>query len=93
MISQVNMQIMAGDKPREIWFLFETDFADLSELNDELAKNGLVYGNRIETASAGSGQRRELSRYEFILGKSAVLSIAPPRDELLPPEAAQVEPA
>lgn len=86
MISQVNMKVTKGRETREIWFLFETGHTDLYQFNEDLAEDKTVYGYRIETVDAGPGQRRETTRYEFIVGVDAVLTVSPTQVELLPPE-------
>lgn len=91
MLSQVTINITRSDgTSRDVWFLFETDHDNLSDLNDELADRGSIYGTRIDTEPAGPGQRREVKRYECIIARETVVTIITPQAELLPPEAMTV---
>lgn len=94
MISQVTISVVGKDgNAKDVWFLFETDHPNLFEVNETLAEDGSLYGWRIETEPAGPGRRREVTRFECIIGTSAIVTIILPQAELLPAGSAQVVPA
>jgi hypothetical protein len=85
MISQVTISITRNGEPREVWFLFETDHRDLSEFNSDLAADGTIFGQRINTEPAGVGMRREVSRHECIITRESIVTVIPSQYELLAP--------
>lgn len=88
--TQVTIQVPGSD--RAIHFVFETDHDDIEHLYEDLAEEGVAYGDRIDTERVGNSARREVRRAPFILGSRAVCTITPVHFELLPPEGASVEP-
>lgn len=88
MISQITIKISANGQSRDIWFLFDSDHPNLYELNETLAEDGTIYGERIESEHAGPGKRRETGRFECILHRDTIVSVIPSQYELLAPEAA-----
>jgi len=91
LLSQVTIKVEVNGQPRHVWFTFESDHADLFELNEDLVTDGTVFGQRIETERVGQGVRREVHRYDTILSKDVIVSIAPLQFRLDPPGAAIVE--
>ena len=77
LLSQVTIKVEVNGQPRHVWFAFESDHDDLFDLNEALVTDGTIFGRRIETERVAHGVRREVHRYDTILSKDAIVSIAP----------------
>ena len=85
MISQITIKVTKNGESKDVWFLFESSHKDLFELNEALANDGTVYGQRVDTEAAGPGRRREINRYECIVSRETIVTIIPAQSRLLPP--------
>ncbi len=83
LLSQVTIKTLNQGQERHIWFVFESDHDNLLDLNDCLVEEGTIYGTRIETEQIAPGKRREVRRYEAVLGRDALISITPLQFELV----------
>ena len=64
-----------------LWFPLEVPQASMREVFDALQADGLLYGERIETAHVENGRRQITAMVPQIIGKNAVATIAPLRFE------------
>jgi len=82
LLTQITIKTDGRDGPRDVWFLFESDHADIEDLHAALVEDGSAFGQRVETVHVASGLRRETGRYPFIVSHQIVASVCPPRFDL-----------
>jgi hypothetical protein len=83
MLCQVTVRVFKRGESHEVWFVLRTDQTSLKGIRDEIARTGVIYGQRIETRPFGEGRRQIVGECETIVGRDALVQISELQFDLL----------
>lgn len=83
MLCQVTVRVFKRGESHEVWFVLKTEQTSLKGIRDEIARTGVIYGQRIETRPCGDGRREILSECETIVGRDALVQVSELQFELI----------
>lgn len=85
MYFRVNLRVHNNGVPKEVFFVAETDHHDLTEVFDDLRRDGMISVTRLETRAEHGPRRarRVMDSYQMVLTKDGLTSLQEMSEDLI----------